>query len=161
MRPVAYIVHSLPDRTRLRVPERRGSSDYFTQVIRHLDTCPGVTQAIANPSTASILVRHSVPFSEISTFAGAHELFTATTLSANQNRLSHGVAGTLRWLDEQLVQRSEGRLDVRSTVLMGLLALSAIQIARGDIMAPGITLLWYALQLTGVNEDDAGGHPLK
>ena len=61
-------------------------------------------------------------------------------------------AANLTWLEGYFTQLSGGRLDLRSAILIGLLALSVAQITRGEIMAPAVTLLWYAVQLIGVDK---------
>jgi hypothetical protein len=156
MSPMARIVHALPNRTRLRVPSRRGNSSYFTAVVGRLNTFSGVIEVTAEVRTASILLRHSVPFAEIAVQAEEDELFVARTLVEAPDRVSQQVAETLAWLDGQLLQLSGGKFDVRSTLLLGLLILGVIQIARGEIMAPALTLLWYAVQLLTIGDAGSG-----
>jgi hypothetical protein len=111
-----------------------------------------VSAVEANPLTGSVLIRHSGPFSGIAAFAGEGKMFIVTADIASSITVTNRAAANLAWLEEQFTQLSGGRLDLRSAILIGLLALSIAQITRGEIMAPAVTLLWYAVQLMGVDK---------
>lgn len=147
MTPVACLVHGLPGRTRLRLAAPRGRSVYFAELIERLQTCPGVQRVVANPDTASLLLEHSVPFADIALFARQQSLFDLEPSAAASSE-----AATYRsWLSRQLQAGSQ--LNMRLLLVSGLVVLSLIQIARGQILAPASTLLWYAwhLQFAGRN----------
>ena len=57
-----YFVHSLPRRTRLKVPLRRRDNAFFANLSRRLAACSGVESVTASPDTASIVVHHSPEF---------------------------------------------------------------------------------------------------
>jgi hypothetical protein len=121
-------------------------------VVERLSTCPAVSVVEANPLTGSVLIRHTGPFSKIATFAGEGKIFIVTADIVSPITVTNRAAANLAWLEEQFTQLSGGRLDLRSAILIGLLALSVAQITRGEIMAPAVTLLWYAVQLIGVDK---------
>ncbi len=57
-----YFIHSLPRRTRLKVPKRRGDRAFFTDVERRLGALTGVHAVSARPETGSIVVHHAPEF---------------------------------------------------------------------------------------------------
>ena len=58
----AEVVHHSCDRTRLRVPARRGDSFYLAEACRRIAELPGVTTAVSNRHNASIIIRHNDEF---------------------------------------------------------------------------------------------------
>ncbi len=101
----------------------------------------------------SLLIQHTVPFAQIVTFAGEHELFTLPAeIAASDTTVLQQAFANLARIDAQIVSFSAGDLDLRSTMLVALLVMSLIQIARGQILAPASTLLWYALELLSARE---------
>jgi hypothetical protein len=52
------VVHTVPGRTRLRVPERQHDPPYFADVARRFSDQPLVKPVAVNPHTASILLQH-------------------------------------------------------------------------------------------------------
>jgi hypothetical protein len=147
MTTVACLVHGLPGRTRLRLPAQRGRPACFAELVERLQACPGVQRVVANPDTASLLLEHHVPFADIVVFARQQELFDLEPSSA----ISAGVTTYRDWLSRQL--QAGRHLNVRSLVVSGLVALSLVQIARGQILAPASTLLWYAWHLQGLDRN--------
>jgi len=59
---LAYFIHNLPRRTRLKVPQRRRDSAFFADLRRRLAACSGVVSVSASPDAASIVVHHSPDF---------------------------------------------------------------------------------------------------
>lgn len=57
-----YFVHSLPRRTRLKVPRRRRDCAYFTDLGRRLAALSGVESVTITPETASVVVHHGPEF---------------------------------------------------------------------------------------------------
>ena len=58
----AQVVHHCCNRTRLRVPGRRGDSVYLDEVCRRISELPGVTDATSNRKIGSIIIRHNGEF---------------------------------------------------------------------------------------------------
>lgn len=56
MKPSAYFTHTAPGRCRVKIPEKRHDSDYFKLLLADITNIKGVTQAAANPVSASVLV---------------------------------------------------------------------------------------------------------
>ncbi len=143
MTATAYKVHAVSGRTRLKIPSQRGDAAYFAQVAERLTECPGVVQVRVNSRTASVLISHQAPFEQIAAFAADEALFALAGENLHQF-LSRYASENLQWLDELLGLSSNGALDLRSTLIISLVGLSLLQIARGQILLPATSLLWYA-----------------
>lgn len=139
----AYKVHAVSGRTRLKIPSQRGNAAYFARVAERLTECPGVIQVRVNSRTASVLISHQTPFEEIAAFAVGEALFALAGESLHQF-LSRYASENLQWLEEVLSFTSNGALDLRGMVILILAGLSLVQIARGQILLPAASLLWYA-----------------
>ncbi len=57
-----YFIHSLPRRTRLKVPGRRRDKAFFADIERRLSALMGVHAVTATPETGSIVVHHAPEF---------------------------------------------------------------------------------------------------
>lgn len=57
-----YFIHSLPRRTRLKVPGRRRDKAFFAEIERLLGALTGVHSVTATPETGSIIVHHAPEF---------------------------------------------------------------------------------------------------
>ena len=148
---VAHIVHSLPGRTRLKLPNRRGEPDYFTRLSECLSQCAGVVRVQANLRTGSLLLEHTVSLEQIAAFAQTHQLFTLAPPESLQQEITASTQASLRWLNRQLAQAGEGLLNVRVVLIVGLAGLTLIQVARGQILLPATNLLWFLAQVLDLN----------
>lgn len=147
MKASARVVHELPGRTRIKVVSERGNSDYFDWVAQSLSECPGVQDVNTNVRTGSLLLEHSIALNELAAFAEEQSLFTLENQPATAETLLSRAATGFAQADIQITRLSEGELDVRSILLLTLLILSAVQVARGQILVPASTFLWYAVEL--------------
>ncbi len=148
---VAHIVHSLPGRTRLKVPDRRGEPRYFTRLSERLSQYAGVVRVQTNPRTGSLLLEHTVPLAQIAAFAQSQQLFTLGPPEPLQREITQSTQAGLRWLNRQFAQASEGLLNVRVALILGLAGLIIIQVARGQILMPATNLLWFLAQVLDLN----------
>ena len=57
-----YFIHSVPRRTRLKVPARRRDAAFFATLARRLEAMEGINSVTASPATASIVVHHAPAF---------------------------------------------------------------------------------------------------
>jgi hypothetical protein len=154
MLPVAHIIHQVPGRTRLKLPENRGDRDLFDRLAERLEAHAGVSEVDANGRTGSLLIHHSVPIAQILRFAETNDLFTLGRKLKWRDTLANQTRAQLRTLDERLAHLSEGSLDLRSLMILAFLGLTLIQALRGQILPPASTLLWYAAQLLGIKGDE-------
>ena len=58
MLPDAHIVHQIKNRTRLRIPDKRGDSGYFVQAGDRLASVEGVSGYNTNTVTGCIVLHH-------------------------------------------------------------------------------------------------------
>ena len=148
---VAHIVHSLPGRTRLKVPDRRGEPRYFTHLSERLSQCAGIVRIQTNPRTGSLLLEHTVPLAQLAAFAQANQLFTLAPPESLQQEITQSTQAGLRWLNRQFAQAGEGLLNLRVVLIVGLAGLTFIQVARGQILMPATNLLWFLAQVLDLN----------
>jgi len=139
----AQIIHSLPGRTRLRVLEKRRDEAFFADTIRSLTHCPGVSSIETNSLTGGILIHHDVPWNVLVT-----QIEQRTGLVIEMPRetsIAHQVAQGLETASQDLNKVSGGKLDWNTLLFLGLTGLAIQQAVEGNIMAPAVSLLWYAL----------------
>lgn len=139
----AQIIHSLPGRTRLRVLEKRRDEAFFADTIRNLTHCPGVASVETNTLTGSVLIHHDVPWDVL-----ASQIEQRAGLVIEMPReasLAHHVAQGLETANQDLNKVSGGKLDWNTLLFLGLTGLAIQQAIEGNIMAPAVSLLWYAL----------------
>jgi len=144
MLPEAQVVHRIAGRTRLRISGKRNDMIYFSRLAESIMNCPGVEQASVNPITGSLIVRHAVSFEEVVSYAQAQQLFQLTD-SPPATRLRARVAQGLEETSRNLEKVSGGEVDLDGLLIMGLTGLAIHQAIEGNIMAPAVTLIWYAL----------------
>lgn len=138
----AQICHHIRGRVRLRIPDRRGDIDYFTLLQQKFASLEGVQLVDVNPSTASLLIRHSLDMDRLADHARAENLFEVTS----DPPLAELISGQVFTFDRQLQALSFGSMDLRTLGFLVLLSLAFVQILRGQFFAPAVTLLWYAVQ---------------
>lgn len=144
---VAQIAHQLPGRVRMRIPEKRGDSQYFEQLRQAVGAVPGVKQVVVNPLTASVLVLHddALPLGQLAAQWGLK-------LAAAPPQVVERLGSGLQTMDSTLRGVSSGQLDLRGTALLGLLGMGLYQAAQGEVLAPAVTLFWYAFALSQTPE---------
>lgn len=151
MSETAWIVHQTAGRLRLRLPQRRKDRDYLDALAAAAAALPGIVAAQANPVTGSLLLLYEEHAAD--TFAealdhlvDAHGIvlqFGTPPLPPVRPTLQRGLAG----IDSYLGQVSQQSTDLRSLGVLLFLLLGVVQLARGQVLAPASSLLWYALDL--------------
>lgn len=142
--PEAQVVHRVSGRMRLRISGKRDDTAYFSSLVERMSACPGVTLATANPVTGSLVIQHEVPFEMIISHAQAERLFRLVE-SLPPAKLSNQVAQGLDETSRNLEKVSGGQVDFDGLLFVGLTGLAIHQAIAGNIMAPAVTLVWYAL----------------
>jgi hypothetical protein len=160
--PRAYLVHRLAGRTRLRIRERRQDTDYFDRVHRQLIWLPGVESVRVNSGTGSVLVLHpDTPYATLERRLQALELFRIVPgREPSEAPLATLQTGVAR-LDGLVGSGLAGGLDLRTLAVMAAAGLAIRQMARGEVLGPGLPLLWNAFELIlrrgGTREKDLPG----
>jgi hypothetical protein len=158
----AYVSHNVPGRLRLKIPEKKGEAAFFAKVANAVMEMPNMTSIQVNHVTASILCLHDdVSVQKISDYANEHRLFTIDTGGHEPVPVWQQASSGVATLDQTLKHISSGRIDLRSTLFVGVTALAIRQAYQGQILGPAATLLWYAMQLLkeskGIVAVDKGG----
>ena len=148
MAPVAQVVHRARGRLRLRVPGRRHDEGFFAGLSGRLAVLPGVIGVSANPATAGLLLLLD-PASDhdpVSAIAAAGLLEVVEQGPVLSPALS-GLRRASDRLDLGLAEATGGIADLRTLTFVLLLALALHQAARGQLLVPAASLLWYAFDL--------------
>jgi hypothetical protein len=132
---------------RLKIDVKRRDQDYFAQVAEKLAGCREVTQIETNPLTGSVLILGPVSPQVIGQHAAQQGLFQLASLTPEPRPLVEQVVPRLREASRSLQQLSGGSLDWNSLLFLALVGLAIHQALEGNVMAPAITLLWYALSI--------------
>lgn len=151
MTPQARVEHLSPGRLRLRVAGQRGRAAYFETVRGRLELEPAVRAVQVNARTGSVLLylREPVNWPQLLARVAQLDLFRLVRAPAPG-------ASTRRVQAPQVPGRLAELGTTSSAVLaLALLAGAAVQSWRGQIAAPAVTLVWYAMQL--LRGADKGG----
>jgi hypothetical protein len=139
----AYLAHSSDGRIRIKVPSMRNDFDYFQQATDTLGTVAGVTTVRTNPRTASILVLHDdLTMDALSKYAMDADLFELQTISVESDIIS---LETIQALSAQAL--TIGGTFSKSMFFYLLMGLAIRQAMKGQLMAPAISLFWYAFEI--------------
>jgi hypothetical protein len=154
MNNAAHVHHRVAGRLRVRVPGRRGDVEYFTRVARELSQVASVTRVECNPATGSVLVLHDGG-SEDALFRSAEAggLFTLGAAAGGAATLAQNAGAGLHVLDRWLRDATRGDIDLRSLILGAFVTMGVVQLSRGHVMGPAVTLFWYAYQLMAKSSD--------
>ena len=138
MLPEARLVHAIPGRMRLRLPAMRGDDPYFYRLREALlEQAPGAAISIS-PTTASILVEDAeLSPHDLARLARERGWFTLIMKrdAGTEQPLSAGMTGLL------------GASGATPSLVAILVALAILQVARGHVMVPALSLLWFAFEL--------------
>lgn len=133
-RTPAYINHRCAGRARFKFAARRGDTAYFFELAEALASGPGVLAVHASPLTASVLVRHEGPLEDIVAFAQSKGLFAL---------VDHPVTPLPQF------EEDAGALDVNTLLALLFFGLGIVQVVRGHVLGPAISLFGLALQVAG------------
>ncbi len=154
MNGTAHVSHRVAGRVRLRIADRRGDVDYFTQVARELSKIARVSRVECNPATCSVLLIHEGDdVFQILESAQQAGLFRLAPNGGRKTTMVQRAGTGLKELDSRVKTLTGGDLDIRSVILGGFVAMGVVQLSRGHIMGPAVTLFWYAYQLMAKSAD--------
>jgi hypothetical protein len=130
-RAVALLVHALPGRTRLRVPEQRHQSAWFADAAARLAQHPRVQRVTVNAQTGSILLLHEGSVRELT-----DDLANWLMITPRQPRPASRPAlpSSFRISPATAFQ----------ALAMGSMALGVWQARRGRLLASTLEHVWHA-----------------
>ncbi|SEL31465.1 HMA2 domain-containing protein [Nitrosovibrio tenuis] len=162
MAPLARVVHALPGRKRIKVPEKRGEEAYFTLLKERLGGCPGVIAVETNPATAGVLIRYSENEADFLHSAAEQGLFDLTEgTSATNLATPAGVARAARAVPanpgttDMSRHASATGLNMRRLIFLGLIGTGVTQMIEGNIAVPAVAAFWYALNTLPLLNDSS------
>jgi hypothetical protein len=166
--PEARVCHFTSNRVRLRIPERRHDRAFFEAVQRQLSQWQGVDRVEVNPATASVLIHYSDGPAFLAEHYAQNNLFAVGDIPPDQSApetspaisIAQRTRGGVDAFDRAVQRLSGGQADLRSLVMLGLLGTGVVQLLRGNVAVPAITLFWYAGDALRLWRDDRFGAPL-
>ncbi|MDB5408266.1 MAG: uncharacterized protein JWL84_3178 [Rhodospirillales bacterium] len=147
MKAKAYVVHSLPGRVRIKVPERRGDSDFFDDIKRRLERLDGVSHVATNPVTGSILVQHEGEIADLVMQALGADIGNLLELALHAPPVAQRLCLEMAAIDRNIKRVTAGELDLGTLASLGLLAMAAGQLLYRRQPAIAVSMSWYASEL--------------
>jgi hypothetical protein len=141
----AQIAHRIDGRVRIRVAARRNDAEWFARAAGALAAVPGVSGCSVSPLAASIVVHHAGSLEDLAAVAVQQGLF-ALDLAPPVAPAAPSPAAALRKMEDAVRAVTAGEVDLRTAASTALVALGALQLLRGQILAPAVTLFWYGLE---------------
>jgi hypothetical protein len=126
---------------RLKADGIRGDALRFAPIVRSIEAIPGVTGVVANPLTGSLLVHHG---RETASLLGDVAAAGVTVPALPDAALRLGAPGAETALDALRGAARGIGPQAKIVLFLGLVVLAIQQAAEGHVMAPAVTLLWYA-----------------
>lgn len=143
----AELLHRSPGRLRLRVPALRRDDQALAGLANAVEAVAGVIAVTPNPLTATLLVRHTAADDEaLLSELGRRTGLALESADAFTDTLAE-VARSFQARRAALRQRTGIDLDPRTLAFYVLLGIGLVQLARGNVMVPATTALWYATSL--------------
>ena len=102
MVPEARVVHSTIGRLRVRIPDKKRDSSYFSLIKERLADCPGIESVEVNPLTGGALVIHDTDPAAIADYAASNGLFRFRPWKGPRRTLFEGVEEALSTLNKRL-----------------------------------------------------------
>jgi hypothetical protein len=139
----ALIVHQIPGRIRMRIPEKRGDDDYFSRLFERLSGVDAVRNVKVNPATASVVIEFGHGLTELIENIRQHE----GDLEIQQLPSEKPSAFSPAILEMDPPNIVSGRAINPMFMTASLLAvIGIVQTLRGQILVPSVSMFWYALE---------------
>jgi hypothetical protein len=155
--PAARISHFTARRLRIKVPEKRRNTVFFTAVAERLAAWDSVERVETNPLTASVLIHFSDPERLFLEAAVKNDLFDidldAAFGGSPESAVTEAAVQSFETADHALRRWTANQIDMRGALFVLLLAGGVFQLLRRRLDAPAPTLLWDAGDLIGLWHD--------
>jgi len=139
----ALIVHQLPQRIRLRIPEYRGDTAYFDKLKEKIRSIDNVRNVKTYPLTGGIAIEFDGNADDLLNKVQQHEL----NIQVDENLIEKKSKSALRKNLSRPLNLVTGR-EITPMFMVGsvLAVVSLVQTLRGKILVPSISGFWYATQ---------------
>ncbi|MBN9669301.1 hypothetical protein [Roseibium aggregatum] len=140
-----HLAHATDGRARLRLTGRI-SPEHLAGLCERLAHLPGVTRCLGRPNTGSLIVEARLKKAELTAMlkeSGIVEFVPHGAMPPMGLALRFGLLRT----DQEIASRSGGQFSLHTAFATILLIGAAVQLARGRIAGPALTLLFNALSL--------------
>jgi hypothetical protein len=145
-----HVVHCVAGRIRLKLPRSRVDRARLCEMARAIELLPEVHAVVANPLTASLLIHHEGPaLPVLGALRKAGLALSPTEMGSAPTLGEHGVVNLFA---TYLLGTGKPAAPPYDLLFLMLAVLAARQAAAGHVMAPAVTLLWYAFQLRRMRE---------
>jgi hypothetical protein len=147
---VAHVSHQTSGRLRVKIPSKKGNSNYFEAVKSGFAGLGGIDDIQVNHLTGSVLFLLKGASEEaIASHALSRGIFklhgkSSSTPAGLQQRLS----GTFKGMNDQIKSLTGNELDIAGSAFLVLIGAGIYEISRGNFTAPAwYTAFWYALNI--------------
>ena len=147
MKAKAHRVHSIPGRTRFKIPERRGDYAFFHEISELLRKFASVQAVESNPLTGSLLLHYLGDLDSEPVQAALNALAEFVELELSAPPVARRLRAHALGADDAIQRFSGGAVDLSTLSALGLLALAGIQLLRGREPVIAVSLAWYATEL--------------
>jgi hypothetical protein len=150
MTELAYIVHQIPGRVRLRIRDKRQDQAYFEELCGRLEPLDCVEDVRVNCNTGSIILRHpNKSYAEVETELRQLKLFEIAEGPEPETPALRPLLSGISRIDQVIREESSGVANIRTVVIVVAVLLAIRQFRRGELLGPALPLLWNALALAG------------
>jgi hypothetical protein len=148
----AHILHHLPGRVRLKMPDRVGDPAYFADLEKQLGAFQDFETLSANPETGSLLMQDGrIDLDALSGYAEEKNLFTISNAPAPAKPVSDNFMAPITQASLALKKRSGGRIDLPEVAFLLMMAFGIYRLIRGKLSAPPwYTAFWYAYGISKI-----------
>ena len=149
MSPSLFVAHQTATRTRVRLTDhKQRGTEVLLAVAEAVASLPGVEGAEPRPATGSIVIHHPERSGRESSSALRQLPFDwGEPPKPDLQPALSPLTTSMQEADGWLHANTGGRVDLHTLIVIMMLSLALSQAARGNVMAPATSLLWYALDL--------------
>lgn len=145
----ARLRHAMPGRLRAALEQPLPARDQLQALAAALAAVAGVAEVEIRPRSGSVVIRHTSGSDEeiCRALAAAGLQIEAAPPAAGPADPIEATLGRLSAADMRLQQWSGGRIDIWNAGFTALVAAGFIQLARGQVAGPALTLFGQAATL--------------
>lgn len=143
----AQLRHRIPGRTRLRLQAPVPEADRLEVLADKLSALAGVHAVDINPATGSVLIRHEPDCDPLGAATAARLIDLLPPPEPEPFDPTGAILRQLEAADAAVTRASSGRLDLMQATIGGLVLLGLVQLGRGRVAGPALTLFGQAASL--------------